>query len=174
MNKIIIYLSLINYIKMFYSLILSFVLCLHPFFVSLAEIKVNSAKGNMEVSVRIFTDDFEKALKASKLGTHDLSHPRNNKETEAAIDQYIQQHFYIEVRGKRQSLKMIGFEIDGDACWNYFEVPLEIDIKGKIHIHDEILTEAHPEEINLVHFIHGDKNLSTKLENPKWDFFLEI
>jgi hypothetical protein len=158
---------------MSYFLWLNLILNFHPFYVSLAEVKVNPEKERVEVSCRIFTDDLEKALKANHLGIHDLTHPKDRAETEEALAKYIPQHFFIEWGGKVQTLKMIGFEIEGDACWTYFEIPLVKGELKKVHIHDALLFEAHPEEINIVRFISGSKTLSTKLENPKSDFYPE-
>jgi len=140
----------------------------------MAEIKLNPVKKNMEISLRIFNDDFEKALKSSHLGIHDLNHPKNLGETENAINQYINQHFYVEIGGKKQNIKLIGFEVEGDACWNYFELTVEKSPSAKIHIHNDILSEAYSDEVNLVRFIQDQNTQSTKLENNKWDFYPEL
>jgi len=158
--------------SLFISFVLNFLLNFHPFFVSLIEIKENSEKKQIEVSCRIFTDDLEKALKSAHLGIHDLAHPLQSKETEMVVAKYINQHVMIEVDGKKQVLNFIGFEIEEDACWSYFESSLPANPK-RIHIHDEILYEAHPEQVNMIRFIGKTKNTSTKLENPKADFILD-
>lgn len=157
---------------MYSSIILALSFFLHPFYLSLTEIKDNPTNHTLEISIRIFTDDFEKTLKSSHLGTFDLTHPKSKKEAGLAIDQYLNHHFYLEINGKKQILQFIGFETEENACWNYFQI---INVKSKLsksqyHIHNDILYEVHVEQMNLINFQVGGEKTSVKLEYPISDF----
>src|SRR5687768_6597088 len=57
----------------------------HPFFVSTTEINHNAADKNLEISCRIFTDDFETTLTKAYQSKVDLFKPKDT----AAVDRYI-------------------------------------------------------------------------------------
>ncbi|HXL58320.1 MAG TPA: DUF6702 family protein, partial [Chitinophagaceae bacterium] len=44
-------------------LMIAYVGLIHPFFVSMTDINYNSKEKELEISVRIFTDDFENTLR---------------------------------------------------------------------------------------------------------------
>ena len=49
----------------------------HPIYVSVTEIEHNAKEKTLEISCKIFTDDFEKALKATYKTYVDLLKPKN-------------------------------------------------------------------------------------------------
>ena len=44
----------------------------HPFFISMTEIEQDKTNNTLEISVRIFTDDFEKTIRQTYTGKVDL------------------------------------------------------------------------------------------------------
>ncbi len=143
---------------------------LHPFYVSVTEIKENPKLKIIEISHRIFTDDLEKTLKYAQLGSYDLGKPRDKNLASKAIDQYISHHFYLILNGKRQIPEFVGYEIEEDGCWNYYQIKLDASPVKSLIIHDALLFEMHKEQINLVSLESKGEKKSTKLENPKADY----
>lgn len=139
---------------------------LHPYYVSVTEIKHHAKTQSMEVSCRIFSDDLELAL--NKLSSHkiDVLKPKDKGELERLIARYIPQHLQINVNGKAFALQFVGYEQESEATWCYFEVKNVKTVK-KVSIMNDLLFAEHAEQINMVHVNVGGERKSTKLDNPE-------
>ena len=93
----------------------------HPFYVSVTEIVHNKNTGTVQVSVRVFFDDFEKALEKRYKKKVNILKPADRKEVDILIAAYIKDHLKIKPMVKALKLKYLGYEIEEDAAWCYFE-----------------------------------------------------
>src|SRR4051812_44541764 len=100
-----------------FQLILSAFSILHPFFVSVTDINHNAKEKQLEISVRIFVDDFEKTLKQYGKTNIDLIHPANKAAAEKIINQYIQSHLKIAANDQVVNYKYLGYEIQSESAW---------------------------------------------------------
>ena len=73
---------------------------LHPFFVSVIEIDQNTKDKSLEVSVRIFIEDFEATLRKYGNTKVDLQHPTNKATTDKLVNTYLQNKLQLQVDGK--------------------------------------------------------------------------
>lgn len=137
----------------------------HPFYVSVTEIRHNAAKQELEVSCRIFADDLEMALKTTYKAPVDIIHPANRKTVDSFIAGYLQQHLRITIDGKPVTLQYMGYQIEEDAAWCFLEVKQVPSVK-KVHVTNDILYSQHPNQINMMHVIVKEERKSTKLDNP--------
>jgi len=65
----------------------------HPFFISMTEIEQDKTNNTLEISVRIFTDDFEKTIRQTYTGKVDLMNKNEKSNSEKLIQQYIKASF---------------------------------------------------------------------------------
>jgi hypothetical protein len=137
----------------------------HPFYVSVAEINYNAAEKNLEISCKIFADDFEAALKKNNKVAVDLASEKTKAANDAFIAAYVRQHLTIVADGKPLTLQYVGFEKEKEAAWCYFEVPLTA-VPKKFDVHNSILHDFTNDQINLIHVNVGGKRQSTKLNFP--------
>jgi len=138
----------------------------HPFYVSVTEIVHNKNTGTVQVSVRIFFDDFEKALEKKYKTKVNILKPTDRKQVDALIALYIKDHLKISTNAKSLDLKYQGYEIEEDAAWCYFETSKVAAIK-QLDVKNDILFEQHASQSNMIHVIVDGKRKSTKLDNPK-------
>lgn len=138
----------------------------HPFYVSVTEIKHNPQSKTVEVSVRVFFDDFEKTLSKQSAGKVNILHPTDRKQLDALISNYFHQHLKISANGKVLPLKYLGYEIEEDAAWCYFESP-KVNNISVLKVQNDILFAEHPDQTNMIHAVVQGKRKSTKLDNPK-------
>lgn len=138
----------------------------HPFYVSVTDITHNKSTGTVQVSVRIFFDDLEKALEKKYKTNVDVLKPANRKELEILIAMYIKERLIISSNGKMLDLKYQGYEIEEDAAWCYLETGKVGRIK-KLDVENNILFEAYASQSNMIHVTVNGKRQSTKLDNPK-------
>jgi hypothetical protein len=111
----------------------------HPLFVSVTEMNYNATDKDLEISCKIFTDDFEKTLAATYHTKVDLSAP---------------------------SGKYVGFEKENDATWSYFQVSNAATAPKKIDVVNSILYESYDKQMNLMHVSVGGDRKSTRLNYP--------
>jgi hypothetical protein len=150
---------------MFQWLITGLVAVLHPFFVSVIEINHNAKEKSVEMSMRIFTDDFEGALKKYGNTKIDLANPVNKESLDKLIVNYTKQKLQIQIDNKPANLQYVGFEIKKESVWVYFEIDNVAAIK-KIDIYCNLLYEFQAQQMNIFHVNANGKEKSYKLDNP--------
>ena len=124
---------------------------IHPFHVSVCEVYHNSETQSLEITMKIFIDDLELAVrnygeKAFNLVDIDEKHIQNEP-----LKKYLTAHFKISINEKPVRLEMVGSEFDGDAILCYLEAKKVRKIEG-IEIDNAIITEVYADQINLTHF----------------------
>ncbi len=149
-------------------LLISWFRIFHPFFVSVTEIKQNPANHSIEISCRMFSDDLEKALEKQYHVQLDIVKPADKTQVNKLINDYVKKHLIIRADGKTLNLNYVGYEVQEDGTWSYFEVK-GIDQIKQVNVHDDLLYEQHAEQINMMHVIVGSQRKSTKVDNPDAD-----
>jgi hypothetical protein len=149
-------------------LLISWLSLFHPFFVSVTEINHNAKNQSLEISCRIFYDDLERTIEKQYHTKIDILHPADKAKVGQLINDYIKKHLIIKADGKIVALNFIGYEVQEDAAWSYFEVK-GISKPKKFEVHDDLLYSEHPEQINMMHITVAGERKSTKLDNPDSD-----
>ncbi|MFI5153195.1 MAG: DUF6702 family protein [Chitinophagales bacterium] len=139
---------------------------LHPFYVSVTEINHNAKGKILEISCKIFTNDFEAALEKYSGNKVDLTDPAQNPASGKSIAEYISKHLQLRVDNHPVILQYVGSEHETDATWSYFQVS-EVPSVKKLEIIDDLLYESFETEINIIHVTVNAVRQSTKLNNPE-------
>lgn len=147
---------------------------LHPLYVSVTDINHNVTEKTVEVSCKIFTDDFEKGIFEVLKKKVDLIKPANQEEANKLVNEYIVKHLNISADGKPLKLEFIGFELERDVIWSYFQVSGMPNPPKKISVKNNILYETYEAQINMMHVTVGGKRKSYKVSNPKTDADFEF
>lgn len=137
----------------------------HPIHVSVVEINHNTKDKTLEISCKIFTDDFEEVLNKLCKCKINLLKPDNKKQVEQVIEKYINQNFRLLVNDKPAKFSMIGYENDPEATHCYFEVSDVLTLK-KISVTNSLVYDLFTDQINIIHLYAGKTTKSTKLEYP--------
>jgi hypothetical protein len=137
----------------------------HPIFVSVTEIEHNTKEKTLEISCKVFTDDFEKALKSTYKTYVDLLKPKDKNAMNKLVADYVQKHLLIKVDGKPVALQFMGYEQDEEGIESYYQVNNIAAVK-KLDITDNILFEFKKEQISIIHTTVNGNKKSTKLVNP--------
>jgi hypothetical protein len=137
----------------------------HPIFMTITELEYNSKEKLMEISCKLFTDDFERALRATTDEKVDLMDGLQKVKMNKLVEAYMQKHLQIQLEGKNAVLKFLGFEIIEEGTYCYFEIT-NIGTPKKIVIVNDLLYEYKKEQLSLLHVTVNSKRQSTKLTNP--------
>lgn len=138
----------------------------HPFYVSVTEIKHNAKNKTIEISSKIFFDDLEQQIENENHVQIDIIKPKDKAKVDLLIANYVKRHLQIKVDGKVLAMNYVGYEIQEDAAWCYFEIPKVNKVK-EIEINDNILFQLHKEQINMLNVVVEGKRQSTKLDAPE-------
>jgi hypothetical protein len=138
----------------------------HPFFVSVVQIDQNVKEKSLEVSVRIFAEDFEATLKKFGNAKIDLQHPTDKAAVDKLITTYIQSKLQLKVDGKPVTMHYIGYEQRLESIWVYLEVDNVTTLK-KLDVNCNLLYEFEQKQSNIIHVKAAAGDKSFKLDNPK-------
>jgi len=140
----------------------------HPYYVSVVEINHNAKDKTLEISCKIFTNDFEETLEKNYKTKVDLVNPTDKGAMDKLINDYIKKHLSLQVDGKQVNFSYVGFEKEDEAVYSYFQVDNITSLK-KLNVANSILHDFSDQQINIVHCIVAGKRQSTKLDYPKTD-----
>ena len=138
----------------------------HPVYVSVIEIEHNAKDKTLEISCKIFTDDFEKTLRAAYHTPVDLIKASEKPAMEKLVSDYVTKHLMISANGKKQTLQYKGYEQIDEAIYSYYQVD-DIPVLKKITVTDNILYDYQSQQMSLLHITVNGKRQSTKLVNPE-------
>ncbi|MBC6110598.1 DUF6702 family protein [Pedobacter fastidiosus] len=141
----------------------------HPLHVSTTEVNFNAKDKTLEISARIFTDDFESVLVKLYKQKTDLSNPAMKQKMDELVKKYLLTHLQLKANGKPVALNYIGFEIDHEATNIYFEVE-KIPAVKSVEVNDTILYDMFDDQMSIVHIVKAGNRKSTKILYPDKSF----
>ncbi|MBL7702939.1 MAG: hypothetical protein JNM14_11865 [Ferruginibacter sp.] len=145
----------------------------HPIYVSVTEIEHNAKEKTLEISCKIFTDDFEKTLKSTYKTYIDLLKPKDKNAMDKLVADYVRKHLLIKADGKPVEFIFLGYEQDEEGIVSYYQVNNIATLK-KLDITDNILFEYKKEQISIIHATANGNKKSTKLVNPEDKYSFEF
>ncbi len=138
----------------------------HPFFVSVTEINHNAKDKTLEMSCKLFTDDFEKTLRQVYRTGVDLIAPKDRNAMNKLVSDYVQKHLLLRVDDKAVTLQFLGFERQEEAIYSYWQVN-NIPAVKKLDITDNLLYDYKKEQVSILHVTVGGERKSNRLINPE-------
>lgn len=141
---------------------------IHPFHVSVVEIEHNAGDKTLEISCKIFTDDFENILAKNYKAKVDLINPPNKAAMDSLVKKYTVSHLLIRANGKPVILNYVGYENDKEAAYVYIEVE-NMAFIDNLQITNTILYDKFDDQINIMHVKVKGERKSNKLNYPDKD-----
>lgn len=138
----------------------------HPIFVSVTEINHNLSGKTLEISCKIFTDDFEQTLRQQYKQKIDLLDPGFKTAMNILVNEYIRKHLHLQVDEKNVALQFLGFEQQEEGVISYFQVNNIATLK-KLLVTDNILYESRPQQMQIIHVMFNGERKSSRLNNPE-------
>jgi hypothetical protein len=137
----------------------------HPLYISVTEISQNPKDKILEISCKVFTNDFEAVLEKMSGSRVDLSAPSDKASANRLIEQYVVKHLQLKVDGKPVTLHFVGSENENDGTWSYFQVN-DVATVRRIDVVDALLYDGFAQQINILHVTVGAVRKSTRLDCP--------
>ncbi|WP_290791978.1 DUF6702 family protein [Flavihumibacter sp. UBA7668] len=154
---------------LFKWVLVSWLSWMHPFYVGVTEVQHNQPEKTLEISIKLFIDDFERGLTDQYKTAVDLSNPKDPKQTETWVFQYIQNNFKLKVDGKPVQLEFVGYEKEREAAWCYVQVK-GIGFVQKMELTNTLLYNVLNQQIHLIHLNANNLRKSGKIMFPERQF----
>jgi uncharacterized protein DUF6702 len=139
---------------------------LHPFHVSVCDIEFNEKIKSIQVSQRLFMDDFELAL-SKRFGINLMIDDNSASQyRDSLIQVYLVENLKLKINGKDWKHVYIGNEIEEDGMWCYIEYE-GVKKLNTLEVTSTILLDSFEDQANIIHFSYGDYTKSIKLDRLK-------
>jgi hypothetical protein len=152
--------------SLFNWLIVGSLMLLHPFYVSKIEINHNTKDKSLELSIRVFTDDLETTLQKFGSTKIDLSKKEQAAVNDKLIKEYVHKNLQLMVDKRSVNLEYVGYEINKESTWLYFEVD-NVPILKELQVNCSLLYDYKTEQMNIIQVKANGKDESYKLDYPK-------
>jgi hypothetical protein len=138
----------------------------HPFYISLTEIRYKADQKTLEIEQKIFWDDLEVALSKDYGKKVNFLQPVDKGELDRMIREYLLFHNKISVNGQLVALEFLGYEIEEDAAWFYFEAK-KIPVPKTVEVTNTSLFEHFEGQQHIINFYLDKKPKSLILIKGK-------
>lgn len=135
----------------------------HKYYLSVTQIDYLSDKQSIQITSRIFIDDFEKLLRERYDDKITLADKNENGTTDMYIERYLKEKIKIKINGKDVNMSFIGKEYDADIMKCYLEIE-NIKVINSIEISNQVLLDIFEEQQNIV---------KTKINSKQKSFLLD-
>ncbi len=129
----------------------------HPFYISLTELRYNPSSKKMEVAQKIFWDDLEVALSKEAGARVDFLKPKDKAKLEGQVKAYLLKHTQVWVNGKLVPLNYLGYEVEEDAAWFYLESGVTA-VPKTVEVQNTLLLRDFEGQQNIVHVYSNSKS----------------
>lgn len=137
----------------------------HPLHVSVTELEFDQRDGEFEVTMRIFMDDLENAVRKST-GNDAIVLTGDTSGKDDLMKAYILGKLSVQVDGKGKTVQYLGHETQGDAFIFYMIIE-QSEAWREVVVQNEILQELYDDQSNLINVIAGEKVKSLRLTKTK-------
>lgn len=119
----------------------------HDYHVSVTQMQYNPALKSFEISIKTYTDDFERGLSADNDNRRFVV--KNNDQNDPFVERYIRKNFLVADNQKKAlTVRYVGKEQEEDATWIYLEIPFQGALEG-YKLQNSILTEVFEDQVNM-------------------------
>ena len=120
----------------------------HEYHVSVTQMQYNPAQKSLEISIRVFTDDLEKALSMENNNRRFVIN--NSDQNDAFVEKYLRKSFVMmDARQQVRPFQYVGKEQEADATWIYLEVPAQGTIEGWM-LQNNLLMDVFSDQMNML------------------------
>ena len=134
----------------------------HKYYISVTQVDYIQEKRSVQITTRIFIDDFEKILQERYNENIVLAGKEETKEVNKYIETYLRNKIRVRINDKDMNLIFIGKEYDIDIIQCYIEIQNVTQVKS-IEITNEVLFDLFEDQQNMI---------KTKINSKQKSFLL--
>jgi hypothetical protein len=139
--------------------LLSLAALAHAYHASIMEVRYNAQKQQLEVALKVFTDDFEKALSVGQPKAISLDQSPRPLVTQLTTELLRKSLVFGTKPGETLPMQFIGFEKDHEAHWLYLAVKMPKSTNSLVLRH-KLMVDNFADQMNIVNLDAGGKKQS--------------
>jgi hypothetical protein len=132
---------------------------IHKFYMGIYQINYVSEKKMIQITTRVFIDDFNKVLQKKYNKKLYLATEKETAEELDLVKKYLSEKLTIKINGVSKPIEFLSKEIDDDILICYGRIK-EIPKIKTIEMHNAVFTDYIMEQQNVVHLVYLDKKNS--------------
>jgi hypothetical protein len=146
----------------------------HPVHVSVTNIDLDPGRGMVELSVKIFADDFQDLI-LHKYGVQlNIVNQEDPGEKISAINRYVNEALQLVFNGKETAdLEYIESKLNEEAIWLFYRYEHPRRIR-RVDIRNRVMLEKFQDQTNLMIVSYNDIQNGYKLDNKTSDLSFNI
>ena len=122
---------------------------LHKYYISLTKINFVEKEKSVQITMRFFVDDIEKALESRYEIELELATEKENEKANVYLEKYIASKFEIIINENVKLFRYLGKEYENDVVFFYLEI-IDIEMINQISVQNRMLFEDFPDQENFV------------------------
>ena len=134
----------------------------HRFYTAIFQINYVPQKKMVQITSRIFIDDFNDALKNQYHKTTFLGTDKETQDDINLMKKYLSEKLKLTVNGKFENMNYLSNEREDKVLICYFKINNITKLKS-LEIENSILTEVHSEQQNIIQFSNNGTKSSLLL-----------
>lgn len=125
---------------------------LHDIHISVCEVRYNAQAASFQVSLKIFIDDFERAMSKEGAPALHIGGTAEIMDADSYIVSYLNKHFSISLDGSALASSFAGKELSDDylAVWCYFEFPAKLSGVKQCSMSNDVLFALYEDQRNIM------------------------
>jgi len=158
---------------MFTTLLILFlnVFSFHPVHLTITNVEYNIKTKKIDISFRIFVDDFEKILNTKNNTILNIGKKNEQKKTNKYINEYIYEHFSLKINNseiKSRKILLKKREIKDLTIWLNYSIDYSHEIT-KVEIFNSLLTDLYKDQKNLLIFTYKNKQTPLQFNSKQYN-----
>ena len=147
---------------------------LHPVHVSVTNLDLDPVRGKVELSVKIFADDFQDLI-LHKYGVQlNIIEQEDPGDKIAAVNEYMQEALQLVFNGNETAdLQFVDAKLNEEAIWLFYRYEHHGKIR-KVDIVNRVMLEKFNNQTNLMIVTFNEKQNGYRLDNKTTDLSFNI
>lgn len=131
----------------------------HKYYVSVTDIEYVKELESVQISSRVFIDDFEKMLRERYDENITLDIGKDESHIDVYINRYLKNKFKVKINNQEQEFEFLGKEYEDDLVYFYLEITGVSEV-NTFEIVNQVLFDVFEDQQNLVKTKINSKNKS--------------
>jgi hypothetical protein len=146
----------------------------HPIHVSVTNIDLDPGRGTVDLSVKIFSDDFQDLILHNYAVQLRITEQESPDKQIGTVNRYIWEALKLEINGKdAASMRFMETSMNEEAIWLHYRYEHGSRIR-KMKIMNTIMLETFNDQTNLVIVTYDQKQNGYRLNNKNTELTLNI
>ena len=154
---------------LFYLIFLALQFYAHPVHLSVTNIEYNKSEKRIDISIRLFKDDFETILANNNDQEINLNKKNENKNTNLFITKYITDNLKFKINGNHIKERKFIFKerrMEDITMWLTFEIKFK-NVINTIEITNTLMTDLYRDQKNMLIFTYNNKQSAIEFTRKK-------